>query len=225
METELKLQIMQSDVAEKILADPWIRQLIMPGSERTIEMDSLYFDTIDGDLNRQRATLRIRQEGNHSVLTIKTGGKAMAGLHQRLEWSVDLTQTDWDPDLTEGLDAARFMHAAISDGDPDDQLRELLDLIGRKPLIKVCQAVFTRRAYDIGYGDTLMEMALDRGHLIAGDRTEAMNELELELKEGDVRDLMALGEDLMGQYPLVSETLSKYARCLLLMNKGQEDVP
>jgi inorganic triphosphatase YgiF len=45
-------------------------------------------------------------------------------------------------------------------------------------------------------------------------------EFELELKEGDARDLMELGRELIARYELEPENRSKLARCLALA--GQE---
>ena len=90
-------------------------------------------------------------------------------------------------------------------------------------MVEICQARFLRTAFDVGYGDTLMEPALDVGEISAGDLTDTILEIELELKEGDVRDLMELGDELKARFNLVPEPMSKYARCLALL-KRQPDL-
>lgn len=219
METELKLRILNPVDAQALFDHDWVAPLLMPGSERQMKMHSLYYDTEQGDLNQRMATLRVRLENELTVMTIKLGEKKQASLHQRLEWNLILSEETWEPDLSEGFDAQAFLKYAVSDGDPDDELKEILELIDEKPLIPVCEARFIRTAWDIGYGDTLMELALDDGYLKGGALQETLLELELELKEGDVRDLLALGESFMERLPVEAEHCSKYARCLDLLEQ------
>lgn len=217
METELKLRFKDPSRAINFFEEEHIVQLLMPGSKRITMMHSLYYDTDEGDLNKSEATLRVRQEGDQSVMTIKLGEKGSASLHQRLEWNLVIDEKIWEPDLDEGIDPQSFLKYAVSDGDPDDSLLELLERLENKPLQVICQAHFKRTAYDVGYGDTLMELALDDGFLSGGDARETLLELELELKEGDVPDLLELGQILEENLPLEPEPKSKYARCLDLL--------
>lgn len=217
METELKLRFVQADDQQRFLDDPWVQRLILPYSQRIVEMKSNYYDTKNRDLANRQLTLRIRQEGDVHVITIKGGDKSTSELHQRQEWSV--VAEDWDEDLSEGLDTHWFRQSATSNGDPDDQLRQALRLLDKKPLFELCQANFTRMAFDVGFGDTLMELALDSGILSAGGLEEPVNELELELKEGDVRDLVELGQELQAHWPLAPEFKSKFARCMALLRR------
>ncbi|MEA4888868.1 MAG: CYTH domain-containing protein [Clostridiaceae bacterium] len=225
METELKLRFIQDGDRSSFFTDPWIADLLLPDSRQNLDMHSQYYDTAAGALTIRRASLRIRREDDRRIATVKLGKAANNGLHQRLEWSVVLDDDamDWSDQPEKGLDAAWFLKLAVSDGDPDDRLRELLLEIDGQPLLEICQADFTRTAYDIGYGDTLMELALDKGELRAGPLTAQINELELELKEGDVRDLMALGDEMQARYDVEPESQSKYARCLALLRQIQEN--
>ncbi len=223
METELKLKLTDPDKSADLFEHDWVRGLLMPGSRRLLKMHSQYYDTADGDLNKRMATLRIRLENDNRVMTVKLGEKSAASLHQRLEWNLYLNDETWDPDLEDGFDSQAFLKYAVSDGDPDDELKDILELIDEKPLILVCEAHFEREAWDIGYGDTLMELALDDGYLKGGDSEEKLLELELELKEGDVRDLLELGESLQEHLPLIPEHRSKYARCLALLENTRNN--
>lgn len=225
METELKLRFATADDQNSFLESPWLDHLVMPDSRVETDMLSRYFDTHSQTLTRMKTSLRIREEGEQRVATIKLGGKSSNGLHQRLEWSVDLEENDWSRDPAQGLNADWFGQNAFSEGDPDERLQEILQAIDGQPLIEICQAKFVRIAFDVGYGDTLMELAIDLGELSAGNMTDAILELELELKEGDVRDLMELGDELKAQFALVPEEKSKYSRCLdmLALQAGLQD--
>jgi triphosphatase len=220
METELKLRFDQQDGQKAFLGSSWVHHLVMPDSRVETMMLSRYYDTADRVLTGMNTSLRMRLEGENKVVTIKLGSKSSNGLHQRLEWSVDLADEDWIGEPDEGMDISWFQKYAVSDGDPDARLREILAKIEGRPLIEICQAKFQRIAFDVGYGDTLMELALDRGEISAGELTDTINELELELKEGDVRDLMDLGQELMARFKLTPEPKSKYARCLALLQQA-----
>jgi triphosphatase len=223
METELKLRFTNPGDEEGFLNSSWLSNMAMPDSQVVTNMLSRYFDTASQTLTQMKTSLRIREEGEERVVTIKLGGQAKNGLHQRLEWSVDLEDEGWTDHPQSGLDTGWFQRNAVSDGDPDDTLRGILLKIDKQPLIEICHAKFVRTAFDVGYGDTLMELALDVGELSAGELTDSILEIELELKEGDVRDLMELGDELQARFALTPEPLSKYARCLALL-KQQPDL-
>jgi triphosphatase len=227
METELKMRFAREDDRLDFWQQVWVQNLILPDSAQETSMYSRYFDTEDRFLTTNLASLRIRQENDRTVATLKVSQSSNRGLglHQRQEWAIEKDEegddNDWFDHPARGLDASWFLRLAVSDGDPDDQLRTMLQAIDGQQLEEICQADFSRLAYDIGYGDSLMELAMDQGDLRAGGLTEPVAELELELKEGDVRDLIELGEELRGRFGLIPEPRSKYARCLDLLKQSQ----
>lgn len=227
METELKMRFARDADRRAFWENAWVQNLILPDSAQETAMRSRYFDTDSRFLTENMASLRIRQENDQVVATLKVSQSSNhdQGLHQRHEWSIDLDEdaddSDWFEQPEKGLDAGWFLRSAVSDGDPDDQLRSMLQAIDGQPLVEICQADFTRIAYDIGYGDSLMELAMDLGDLRAGGLTEPVVEMEVELKEGDARDLIDLGEELRSRFDLIPESKSKYARCLELLRQSQ----
>ena len=227
METELKMRFVRDEERQTFWSDSWVQDLMLPDSGQKTTMLSRYFDTADGFLTRNKASLRIRQENDRRIATMKLSqsGNHDQGLHQRHEWSIDMDEeadeNDWSEHPERGIDAGWFLRSAVSDGDPDDQLRNLLLAVDGKPLNEICQANFTRLSYDIGYGDSLMELALDMGELCAGGLCDPVAELEVELKEGDVRDLIDLGNELRDRFDLIPESKSKYARCLDLLQQAR----
>ncbi len=102
METELKLLIDPSDT-EALRKHPLFKRYASdPPQEQTLS--GIYFDTPNYDLRRADAGLRVRQVGRDWVQTLKVGGQAVGGLHQRHGWETkvkrphprpgDLAQTD-----------------------------------------------------------------------------------------------------------------------------------
>lgn len=215
METELKFRFTQEADQEALWRDERLKNLICPGSRRSTRMHSHYFDTCGQHLRRRMASLRVRSEGDAFVMTIKQGFQSGQGLHQRREWAVSVAD-DWQALILPRLDVDWFGKNATSDGDPAKLLEEILAAIRGQPLQEICQVRFLRTACDLAYGEALIELAFDVGELKAGFLREPLAELELELKAGEIGDLIALGEELSDMFKLVPEPLSKYARSLAL---------
>ncbi len=213
METELKLRFLDPRGRDILLADEWFQSLVLPETPEETHMVAVYYDTADGRLHAKHAAYRIRLEGDDYIASIKARGKVSGGLHQRLEWN--LSQEDDNPDLPV------FATADLLDGDSEGVLKELLDAVGDEDLVEVCRTEFDRLAMMVACQDTLIEAAFDFGTLSAADRSIPMEEMELELKEGDVRDLIELGRELVRRFPVVPEEMSKYARCMDMKKKPQ----
>jgi inorganic triphosphatase YgiF len=218
LESEIKLRLDGATQLSSILENPLIARLAMPDSRREPDLVNLYYDTAQHDLTGRQMTLRLRQDGRLTTITLKSGEIEASELQQRFEWTAVLPP-DWDGDLRNGLDTGWFRREATSMGDPDAALTDALALIKSHPLVVLCEARFHRTTLDIGYGDSLLELAVDRGELIAGERNEELYEIEVELKEGDVRDLVELGHEMQNSLPVTPEPLSKFARCLRLLQK------
>ncbi len=218
METEIKLRLQNEAELLAVPESSMMSRLIMPDSRREMELNNTYYDTAARDLLQNKTSLRLRSEGDLFSITIKSGGSAENELHQRFEWTANLPE-DWDEDLKEGLNTSWFKREASSNGDPDAQLQDALKFLKGQPLIELCETHFNRVSYDIGYGDSLMELALDFGELIAGDVKEPVCEMEVELKEGDVRDLVDLSSVIQASISAEPESRSKFARCIKLLDQ------
>lgn len=215
METEIKLRFTEPNGKELILSDKWILSMAMPDSMTVKTLKNVYYDTVDRILEQKKAVFRIRYDGEDLyIATVKIGKSVSEGLHQRLEWNVE--QED------ETVDLKYFRKMAESDGDPDEVLIDVLDLIENKELIEICSTEFERTTLHLGYEDTLIELACDTGVYRAGKREEPFSELEMELIEGDTRALLELGEQIEASFPVIPENKSKYGRCIELANRGEE---
>ena len=169
------------------------------GPFRQIRMETTYFDTPRHALSARKWTLRRRYENGVSVCTLKTpspdGGRG--------EWEVTC------PDIAHALEPLVAM------GAPEELLNLGADL---GPL---CAARFVRLAADLHYGESRLELALDRGKLLGGTRNAPIFEVEAEVKDGIDDDALSFGAWLENDYGLVPEPKSKYTRARELAREGR----
>ena len=163
-----------------------------------MEMETAYYDTPTGAMSARRYTLRCRLENGISVCTLKTPAGNARG-----EWE------------TECEDITAAIPMLIAMGAP----AELEDLV-KEGLIHICGAKFTRLAKTVTLPECTVEIALDKGVLLGGGKTEPLCEAEVELKEGDIAACDAFGKELAERFGLVAEEKSKFARALRLY-KGE----
>ena len=181
---------------EQVLALPALAPLIRsPASENTLT--SLYYDTPDCALRRHGMALRLRRVAGHWVQTLKSKGRMEDGLATRLE-------------LDQPSDGRTLDFSAV----PDAALRAFLESPRVRPhLAHRFTTEFQRVAQRLDCPDgTVVELALDRGEVRAGDATAPIAEVELELLSGNPDRLQELGALLQRHLPLVAETVSKAER-------------
>ena len=163
-----------------------------------IEMETTYYDTFDGRLGNNHWTLRRRYENGKSVCTLKTpspdGGRG--------EWEVEAPDILTALPMLVDLGAPAELMAYCAGG-----------------LVSVCGAKFLRLAKTIEISGTTLELALDRGCLMGGDKEEALCEVEVEFKAGSEETAVAFAKELAAEFGLIPETGSKYRRALALAQK------
>ena len=169
------------------------------GTWHTVSMETTYYDTPSKALSRRHFTLRRRLENGVSVCTLK----APAGELGRGEWETECGSIE----------------AAIPElcklGCP-----EILPFLVAEGLIEACGARFTRRCSSVEFGGAVLEVALDRGILFAGEKQIPLCEIEVELKEGSREQALAYGKILAGAYDLEPERASKFKRALALAEEA-----
>lgn len=209
METEFKLRFASYEEMKSLWDEEWFRDILIPNSEKTEEYTTCYYDTENATLRSQRATVRIRSvhQGGY-IHTVKIGKPGRDGLHQRFEWNLETDREDFD--------SHSFAQNSISDGDPTDTLEELLSSIEGMALKEICRTEFSRTMSLAGYGDSLMEVSIDSGYLYADEKKEQFFEMEIELKKGDVRDVIAFGEEIESKTQASRCSRSKFSRCMEL---------
>ncbi len=171
-ETELKLAVDAADVAR-------LRQRLRRfGRPKVERLETVYYDSADFALAKQGIALRVRRAGGRWLQTLKTLG-APTALARRGEWEM--------PAPRGRLDLARFA------GTP------LPALLRAQPALAIAprfRTRFTRALWTSA--DRAIEIALDRGEIVAGDRSAPICELELELKAGAAAALWPLALELAG---------------------------
>jgi inorganic triphosphatase YgiF len=188
METELKFEV-DASAAERLS-----QRLALNGRRgRTLALRSVYFDTPDARLRAEGLTLRIRDDGQHRVQTIKTYGDGLQ--LDRGEWEAEVKGYALD------LEAAA-----------DTPLPAALNGCGVDDLRPAFETKVQRSLRRLRVDGALVEAALDRGCVAADGAEEPILELELELKRGKPEALFKLAHDLADVAPMNLSFSSKAAR-------------
>ncbi|MBY6107624.1 CYTH domain-containing protein [Ferrimonas balearica] len=193
MEVELKLLLAPETPVGALSS------LEFPATLTQIKRASLgnaYFDTPDLALRQRDMGLRIRRRGDFREQTLKTAGRVEGGLHARPEYNTEVSG--------ECPQLERFPDTLWSEKD-----REAI----QSALAVQFHTDFERQQGELSLADGVrVELALDSGTIRAGERSEVIAELELELISGEASALMPLARHLMSQWPLRLGLDSKAAR-------------
>lgn len=129
-----------------------------------------YFDTDDLALRRRGFSLRVRESGKHHVQTLKhaSAGAAAVGTRNEWEWRVRSNALDMRP-----LEALAKRKSEL-DGQYAHAAPKFATDIRRKTVAIALE------------GGTKVEAAFDRGIIRAGDTSEVVSELEIEIRDGPV---------------------------------------
>jgi inorganic triphosphatase YgiF len=185
-EIELKLEL-TPDAADRIEAAG-----LFSGDPARAELRSIYFDTADHRLAKAGLSLRIRRSGGKRIQTIKAGRGGATGLFARSEWE-----------------------RSVKNDRPvlDDSTPIRLALGGKADAVApVFQVEVERRSWNIREDNSMIELVLDRGDVLAGDRRSALCEIELELKDGDPAALFAVARKIDAVAPVRIGVLTKSER-------------
>lgn len=164
---------------------------------RSLALASTYFDTPDLTLAQAGITIRLRQDRNTVLQTVKTSGQCRTGLFARGEWEAPIAGTAPSP-----------AHL-YSTG---------LPLLKDPAVIAMLRPIFTttvtRRIYDLEAddGSWSIEMVLDDGAITTETRAQDICEVELELRRGTPRDLFFLAKLIRPHIPVRLLSLSKSDR-------------
>lgn len=184
-ETEVKLSASSSVGAA-------LREMrLLQGEWTTATLVTTYFDTERRRLHEQGVSLRIRQMGSASEQTLKRILPDEATI-RRVEWTIATAQGR--PDVSLFPKRAR---ALVS------RLRK------DEPLEAVAVTRIERATCQVRHRASLVAVAIDGGAIEAGSRAWPIQEVELELIEGQPSDLFHLALELPLGADLMWSTCSK----------------
>ena len=198
-EIELKLSISRENL-KKMLALPLMKKCLHKDTKTVRRLITSYYDTPEMVLQNNGIAYRVRDKGDGTFeATVKTAKKNVGGVTERLELNLPLAE---DRAELEGF----------------KELGLPLELTELAPqgVEKLFTVNVQRTTYLLYYGAAVIELAIDRGNILADKAKAPVEEIEFELKEGEVPELLAFAAELAAQVPLFVEMGTKYARGLEL---------
>jgi inorganic triphosphatase YgiF len=216
-EIELKLSLPGANPAELAKTISSLALLVACES-KTRRLHNTYYDTPDQQLRRQRVALRLRRTDGLTMpqwqQTLKTSAAEPLALSRRGEWEATVP----GPALSmQALESTPW-----NDIDPTGCLFEAL--------VPCFVTDFERMTWLLrSSDDSVVEVALDIGHIAADGRLSQICELELELKSGRIAALFVLARLVANTLAVLPFTQSKAERGFLLAqgvtNSAQRAVP
>jgi triphosphatase len=170
---EMEIKFRADNAAfQKLLSSPVLKGAAVSPPK---DLVSTYFDTAEKHLQAQGLALRVRKTGRAApVMTLKWDGPAAAGPFSRGE--VEVRCPGGVPDIQLlGPDAAK----------------RVTDVTGDLPLAPAFATRVKRRTVTLRHGHSELEIALDDGSIVAGEARSPLAEVEVELKSGNMHDLLA----------------------------------
>lgn len=179
-----------------------VKAAVQRGQATQQRLQARYFDTPDHRLAAQGVVVRLRKEGRQWVQTAKAPGSRTL---ERLEHNVPL-----GAQAMPVLDLARHQHTPVG-----GCIRRALKLkagAAFPALVMVYSSNVIRLSRLLRLRGSVVEIALDQGHIAAGNLTLPVSELELELKQGQPASAAALAASWCARHGLWLSSVSKSAK-------------
>jgi len=193
VETELKFQIPQGQ-REAVHA-----AVLALGADCT-RLQAVYADTADQRLAKAGLALRLRLEGEHWVQTLKGRGD---GMLQRQEDEVPLGMAAvapaFDPQRHRDSEVGQQLLLLLADG---AALQEVYRTDIDRLHANVRAPTWAAGPDSPASSQSRIELALDRGQILANGQRREVHEIEFELKSGSVQDLLAVVRPWLQQHQL-----------------------
>ncbi len=208
-EVELKLSL-PSAANPAELANRLGELPLLAGRKATRQLlHNIYFDTTDQHLRQQRAALRLRRIGSADnpqwVQTFKTSASVESALSRRGEWESTV--------LSAELSLQALQGTPWTDMDPGGCLFD--------GLVPCFVTDFERTSWLLSRPDgSVVELALDIGHIEANGRQAPICEIELELKSGQAGALFEVSHHIAITLAVLPANQSKAERGFLLAQDG-----
>lgn len=183
-EIELKFQINQSDIEQlQNYLNQWVccDEAEFSSQQHLVNQLNLtntYYDTEDHFLRLNGCGLRIRttetEQSKCFEITLKSKGNSVGGLHERIEINQPLPN--------DKLDLSVLPKEALPNG-----------LTQLRPLFTTN---FKRQTWLISFANSEIEVALDLGQITSNGQSMPIQEVELEIKQGNKQDLLNFAIEL-----------------------------
>lgn len=199
-EIELKLALPTSDPSS--LVNQLARTPPLARRKSTVHhLHNVYYDTPEQLLRQERIALRLRRVGSDEkpkwLQTLKTGGRTDSALSQRGEWEASVPGAELALDVFKATPWSRI--------DPDGTVF--------RTLAPCFVTSFERTSWSVRRRDrSLVEVALDIGHIRVGEKSTPICELELELLAGQPQALFDLAKQIARTIAVLPASMSKAER-------------
>ena len=187
------------------------------------KMAGRYYTDNAGILAAQNLSMRVRQEGTHSVLNFKRRLAERKGPYtERQELDIPVHFSSLNITVPELIDCFEKIAPAERHTLGDIELFELLYELLKDMQAQACklsifsQTDFTRVTYLVRHDDLLFEVSIDEGYF-SGQPEKRFRELEAELKRGDLALFQKLWTRLSSDFNLEAQLQSK-------LNRGRMDL-
>lgn len=155
--------------------------------EPPVALTRTYFDTPDHQLRNQKIGLRICDKAAHYVMTLKTKGAGSAGIQERQEHSLNVSELF--PEITR---LPREIWPS------DWKMTEATVQQLQTRLQPVFVTAFQREIWHVNWKNSEIEVAFDQGAIHSGDLSYPLYEMEFELKTGNRDDLITFVSHVVG---------------------------
>jgi inorganic triphosphatase YgiF len=197
-ETEIKLQI-EPRYLPRLRRANWLKGLAA-GRPNTQQLRATYFDTVDLKLRQAGLILRVRKEGRRFVQSVKARD-AIKGAFTRQEWETVVPKAEPSPEAV-----ARLADAKIVPHLKPEDLVPVFQSSVRRIRRELTPKAGNRVAFDV-----------DVGEIKAGESSEPICEVELELLSGEPRHVFDLALKLVDEVPARLSTDAKSDRGYALL--------
>ncbi len=178
---------------------------------KTDALVSSYYDTVDRRLSQRGVSYRVRKKNSSYQQTVKAASVGKGAVAARPEWEMPIRGAR--PALDQLPDEARARMGLVLPG----ELRKLfsVDVERKKTVVTITSA---------GGASATLEVAIDRGDVIAGRKRDPLNELEIELVSGSASVIYDLAGTLADVGLSVSR-VTKAGRGFALLDGTPPAVP
>jgi triphosphatase len=194
-EFELKFEIPPASL-------PRVAAAMLDGSTSRQRLHAWYFDTPEASLAQHGLVVRVRKEGRRWVQTAKG---PTTGPLERLEDNAPLPSRTAPGTLHVDL----ALHAATPVGKAIHKALNFKAGMAYPALLQLYESDVQRITRVIEKGGTVVELALDRGRVLAGPHSEVLCELEVELKAGTPEQAVELARAWCARYGLWLSSITK----------------